>query len=114
MQDAIDLNSSNAFANTSYIDNLAYAWVGLGANAPFGTLASAEPLTDLSVFPLSNWIMQWTFVNDPLDPAVYYAQAVGSLTSLTQVAAVPEPSTWMMLLVGLGALPAVRRRSKTL
>ena len=106
--DTVDLNSSNAFSNTSYIDNLAYAWVGLGANDVFGTLSSADPLTDLNVFPLSNWIMQWTFVNDPLAPSVYYAQAVGSLTSLTQVTAVPEPATWVMLLVALSGLVGLR------
>ena len=112
LNDQIDINSTNAFTNTDYINGLSYAWVGLGAHDVAGTLASADPLTDLSVFPVGDWIMQWTFVNDPIAPTTYYAQAVGSLTSLTPVT-VSEPATWSLLLVALGGVlcAGARRRS---
>src|SRR5262249_13017491 len=34
LNDFTDINSTNAFANTAYIDELAYAWVGIGASGP--------------------------------------------------------------------------------
>src|SRR5262249_36517729 len=107
-----DINSTNAFANTAYIDELAYAWVGIGASGPDTLLDSADPLTDLSVFPIDHWIMQWTFINDPFSPTTYYAQAVGRLTSLTRVTDVSEPPTWTLVLIGIGiaVFSTARRR----
>jgi hypothetical protein len=37
----------------------------------------------------------------------------GTVTSLTQVSAVPEPSSYLMLLAGIAAIAGVRRNRKT-
>ncbi len=66
---------------------------------------------DLSQFELPNWHMTFAYVVDPYDinSPYYYAEVKGGITSLTLV---PEPSSHLLIGIGLFALTVARRRSR--
>jgi PEP-CTERM motif len=80
---------------------------------------STEPITDALVLPLSLDASQWdggSFSLDFYDPTGNHPDAFvsGSISSITISAAVPEPSTWAMMILGFTGVGfmAYRRKSK--
>jgi hypothetical protein len=48
----------------------------------------------------------------PVDAGGFGGQAPQTLFATANIAAVPEPSTWAMMIIGVGAMGAVLRRNR--
>lgn len=105
---ALNLDSSQPFASAYTLNSLNLLFGSTTFTQLDSTLAFKNGTTDY-VLSGNNGGTSYSLVFDP----TLASQGLGFETTLTRTAgAVPEPATWMMMLLGFGAIGFAARRRK--